>query len=219
MHIYDCADGTQVPSVTTILQILGSPAIIRWANWLGFKHLDYEKELDRAANNGTVVHMCTQHVVDPEHTEALEFKNDFESQYYAGITKRFTDFISRFHYETIFTEKSFASTELGYGGTIDWYARLAGLNMLFDFKTSKQVRLKHLLQLGGYMPLLESNGYPVDAAAIIIVNDRTCQMYPINKLTLLEMHQVFEKLVQIYPVIEGSLPAMDANLLKQMEKE
>lgn len=219
MHIYDCEDGTNVPSVTTILQILSSPAIIKWANWLGFKHLDYERELERTANNGTIIHLCTQHVVDPEHTEPLNFKNDFESKYYENITDRFTKFINQFTYETIFTEKSFASSTLGYGGTIDWYAKMSGFHMLVDFKSSKQVRLKHLLQLGGYMPLLEEAGYPVDAAAIIIVNDRRCQMYPVGKRTLLEMSEVFQKLVGIYPIIEGKLPEMDMELLRKIRKE
>ena len=219
MHIYDCEDGTQVPSVTTILQILGSPAIIKWANWLGFKHLDYEKELDRTANNGTIVHLGVQHIVDPEHTEELKFKNDFEGQYYRRILNNFQTFISRFTYETIFTEKSFASSTLGYGGTIDWYVKMSGFQMLIDFKTSKQVRLKHLLQLGGYMSLMEESGYPVDAAAILIVNEKGCRLYPINRTTLVEMNQAFQKLVQLYPIVEGKMPELDTELLDRLTKE
>lgn len=219
MHIYTCTDGSQVPSVTTVLQILGSPAIIRWANWLGFKHLDYDKELERTAENGTIIHQGVQYIVDPEHTEPLTFKNGFESQYYDQIFNQFKAFISQFTYKTIFTEMSFTSSELGYGGTIDWYAEMSGFHMLVDFKSSKQVRLKHLLQLGGYMALLEAQGHPVDAAAIIIVNQKGCSMYPINRSTLMEMNSTFQKLVQLYPIIEGKMPEMDKDLLVRLRKE
>ena len=56
MHVYTTEDGQVLPSVTTILQILGDKAIINWANHLGFKHISYEKELDRLAEAGTKMH-------------------------------------------------------------------------------------------------------------------------------------------------------------------
>ena len=52
MHIYE-KDGKEYPSVTTIIQSLGSEEIVKWANHLGFKHLDYTKELEKTAVNGT----------------------------------------------------------------------------------------------------------------------------------------------------------------------
>ena len=55
MHIYE-KDGKEYPSVTTIIQSLGSEEIVKWANHLGFKHLDYTKELEKTAINGTKVH-------------------------------------------------------------------------------------------------------------------------------------------------------------------
>ena len=88
------------------------------------------------------------------------------------------------------------------------------MNMLLDFKTSKKVQLKHLLQLGGYTPLLEENGYPVDAAGIIIINSKECCMYPVNKQTLIGLSEDFRKIKEVYDIQSRGLPKKDENLLK-----
>ena len=44
-HIrYKTTDGTIVPGVTTILGILNKPALVRWANQLGLRGIDWEKQ-------------------------------------------------------------------------------------------------------------------------------------------------------------------------------
>ena len=55
MHIYE-KDGKKLPSVTTIIHSLGNEEIIKWANSLGFRHIKYEQELDKYAQNGTLIH-------------------------------------------------------------------------------------------------------------------------------------------------------------------
>ena len=83
MHIYECPDGKSVPSVTTILQMLGNKEINKWANWLGFRHIDYETELNRLADNGTKMHNVVQHIVDPALKDIpIEFNDKFEEEYY-----------------------------------------------------------------------------------------------------------------------------------------
>ena len=214
MHIYTCESGLEVPSVTTILKILGSEEIIRWANYLGTQFINYDEEMDRTADIGTIIHSCVQHVVDPDApNEVVEFKNEFDADYYARITERFRKFISHFSYRTIFTEKSLVSESLGYGGTLDWYCEMAGFKMLNDFKSSKQVRLKHLLQLGGYYSLLKEHGYDVDGASIIIINARDCRMFPIRKEPLIDLSKKFNILASIYKELEGG------NLKYELDKD
>ena len=219
MHIYDCEDGTQVPSVTTILKLLGSEAIIKWSNYLGFRHINYDEEMERTADIGTIIHKCVQEVVDPSNTtEVVEFKNSFDADYFNSITDRFRSYISRFTYETYFTEKAFASSKLGYGGTLDWYAKIAGFNMLCDFKSSKQVRLKHLLQLGGYRNLLLEKDYPVDGGAIIIVNRNDCKMHAVNGHDMEILSELFEQLALLYKTTQGGELRMpnDKEFLKKL---
>jgi hypothetical protein len=203
-HIYECDDGTLVPSVTTILKILGSEAITRWANYLGFRHVKYDDELERTADIGTIIHRCVQQVVDPSGTtEIVEFKNSFDADYFNSISERFEKYISQYRYETIFTEKTLASTKLGYGGTLDWYAKFGDFHLICDFKSSKQVRLKHLLQLGGYRNLLLENGFHVDGGAIIIVNKNECRMHVIGKDDIEILSNLFNQLASFYKQTKG----------------
>lgn len=50
-------NGKPVPRVTEILSTtMHEDYLMKWANFLGFKHLDYEKELNKAAHEGTKAH-------------------------------------------------------------------------------------------------------------------------------------------------------------------
>ena len=93
--------------------------------------------------------------------------------------------------------------------------------MLNDFKSSRQVRLKHLLQLGGYYSLLEENGYGVDGASIIIINAKECRMIPIRKEPLIEFSRMFNHLATVYKELEGGdLPIKsDREFLKQLKNK
>lgn len=221
-HIYECSDGTEVPSVTTILKLLGSEAIIRWSNYLGFKHIRYDDELERTADIGTIIHACIRKVVDPsDSTEIVEFKNSFDADYFNSITERFRKYISQFSYNTIFTEKTLSSSKLGYGGTLDWYANIAGFNMICDFKSSKQVRLKHLLQLGGYRNLLLENGFTVDGGAIIIVNRNECRMHVVGIDDMIILSDIFNRLAELYSLTKGGdlFFSQNKDMLKELMKK
>ena len=215
MHIYECPDGKSVPSVTTILQILGSKEINQWANRLGFRHIDYDKELDRLAENGTKMHSVVQHIVDPSLAETpIQFKDKFEEDYYLKLGEKFSLMIKDYSYTTIFTEKTFVSSHLGYGGTVDWVANMSGFMMINDFKSSKRVNMKHLLQLGGYYNLMSENGYNLDGGSIILVNDRVCTLYPINRESLIMLGDIFNNIYYVYFNIFDKMIPHDDKLLK-----
>ena len=122
MYIYE-VDGKKVPSVTTIIHALSSDEIIKWANSLGFRHLKYEVELDKYAKNGTLIHDVLRGEVDPNYTSQIEYKDAIHRTEVLGYITRFRNMIQNYEFETIFTEKTFISAKLGYGGTIDWFAK------------------------------------------------------------------------------------------------
>lgn len=221
MHIYECQDGTKVPSVTTILKVLGNESITKWANYLGFKHIDYERELNRYADRGTSLHTCLQHVVDPSlwgDDHPITFNSIEDERFCEGAVKKFNDVMEDYPYTTIFTERTFISKTLGYGGTLDWYAEMSGKKMINDFKSSKQVRMKHLIQIGGYKNLLEEEGYQVDGGSIIITNPMVCKLYPVDKKTLDILGDLFNRIKFVYDQIEGPLPQLDTDLLSAIKK-
>lgn len=220
MHIYTCENGNKVPSVTTILQCLGSKELMKWANYLGFKHISYEEELNRTALNGTKIHTCLQHIVDPSLSlTEVKFKNQFDELYYLKIINRFKELITQYQYETIFTEKDFASSNLGYGGQIDWLAKMNNKTILIDFKSSKKVHIKHLLQLGGYRNLLKEHNIELDGAAIFIVNETICFPYFIDSETLMNLGNIFNYLKNVYDCINSPIPVSNKELQKSLLKD
>ena len=122
MHIYE-KDGKEYPSVTTILSCLGEIEITRWANYLGYKHINYDEELDRRAEFGTKVHDVLRSCVDDTYTSTITYRHKLEMAEINQIKNRFVNMISKYQYETIFTEKEFISETLGYAGTMDWLAK------------------------------------------------------------------------------------------------
>lgn len=217
MHIYE-QDGVLYPSVTTILTCLGNDAIIKWANHLGFMHKDYQTTLDESADFGTKVHDTLRSVIDPDYHSTIEFKNEMEMLDVMKIEQRFRKFISNYTYETIFTEKTIISPTLGYAGTLDWLAKMNGkFLMLNDFKTSKAVRFKMMLQLGGYGNLLRTElGIDVDGASIILANRKLCTMYPISKAEVIWYGQAFDQLAKYYRMVENKTMEADKDLLSKL---
>lgn len=213
MHTYECNNGIIVPSVTTILKCLGSEALLKWSNWLGFKHISYTDELDKRANIGTKIHECIQHAIDPSfYNDKIQFANQIEADYYTRITNKFIKTMSIYNYKTIYTEKSFASSNLGYGGTIDWLFESNGLTLLADFKSSKKVNIKHILQLSGYRQLLMENNISIDGALIIIINENACFPYFIDLDVLEEGGKIFNQIKNVYDYLENKFPKNNSAL-------
>lgn len=217
MHIYEL-NGNCYPSVTTIIHALGNDDITKWANSLGFRHINYEKELNKYAENGTLIHDLLRQEVDESYKSTVKFKDDLQRIESLGYITRFRSFISGYQYETIFTEKTFISETLGYAGTIDWLCKFNNkFLMLNDFKTSKAVRFTHLLQLGGYYNLLKENGFELDGASIILCNKKLCSMYPINITDLEYYANAFSLLAKFYIQTYNRDMHADSDLLEKIK--
>lgn len=208
-HVYE-GDGKTYPSVTTVLQCIAyTKHIVEWANWLGMQHLSYEKTLNATAIEGTLAHAHAQHLVDPENGPMPE-KADPLTDYYVQCRMKF--FVERLEqykgrWKTIYTEHPLLSHTYKIGGTMDWFAEWDGKPTLFDFKTSKGVRDKHLLQLGGYKLMLEDNNIPVEQAGIIVIGRDFCRWSLFTKEEVDKFAEWF-KLVYDYYWIHEELEKM-----------
>lgn len=199
MHIYE-KNGNHYYSVTTILSILGSKTLMKWANSLGFKHIDSEKYTEDKATFGTLVHASLQKTVDPNaDVEHIEPKNDLHAFECNQCIDSFNRELKNHTYKTLYTEKTLISEDLAYAGTLDWLVELDGKITLTDFKTSKQVTFKHFLQLSAYAQLLMvEEGIMVDQAALILVNtDKTTIVY-FPKELLYVGYELFSRLTDFY---------------------
>lgn len=199
MHIYE-KDGKRYYSVTTILSVLGSKELMKWANSMGFKHIDSEKYTEDKAEFGTLVHAGLQKIIDPDaEVEMIQPKNAIHAYEANKCYDSFERLMKNYKFETICTEKTLVSHELRYAGTMDWVAKLDDKLTLIDFKTSKIVTFKYLLQLAGYMKLLElEEGITIERAAICIVREDKASFTFFETALLEEAYSVFQLLTDFY---------------------
>lgn len=162
--------GEEVPSVTTVLKILNKPALYSWANYLGFKKMRYEDELDRSARKGKIVHQLIDGILNKNKIMYFDCYHDISKNEIYQCLDKFITWTKKYNINMIFTEQSFSSDR--YAGTVDFYGEVDGLKTIVDFKTSKQVRMTMFLQLALYTQLLEERTYDVEQVGILIVNDK-----------------------------------------------
>jgi hypothetical protein len=171
---YKLADGTKVPSVTTILKIKDPGALINWAYKTGRAHGVLEGQGMEApsglydANDalaiGTCVHeMCEVFVKGGDPHQHLEKTMEkAETRDPAAFRAQAVSAYSAFEFwckgtqlEIIDCEVPVLSETYRYGGTLDFIGRLNGKIVLGDFKTSGGVYPEYLIQLVAYAKAYE----------------------------------------------------------------
>ncbi len=164
--VYRLSDGTRVPGVTTILNVLDKPALIHWAWKLGCDGIDYRKYRDATAEVGTLAHYLVE--CDLAGTEP-----DLTAYSQETINKAENCLISYYEWrkdktvEPILVEEALVSEKYGYGGTCDFYGYINGTLCLADLKTGKAIYPEMIHQLAAYRQLLEENDYPLQGVRIL----------------------------------------------------
>lgn len=225
MHIYN-QDGKSFPSVTTVIhEISCNEGLMKWANYMGFMRKDISVLTRVSTTFGTKVHSHVRKVVDLTAPEPILARDLLEQRDIDVILSNFKNRFQCINYETLATEKTIISPELGYAGTLDWLANIIKLTsldkkVLFDFKTSKAIHSTMFLQLGGYYNLLKSIGEDVDYAGIILLGSKSCSINMIKLKDLKYFGECFNKLYDFYT--EWNIAAKikpDESILAELEKQ
>lgn len=188
-------NGINVPSVTTILKILNKPSLVKWANYMGFKHQDINHILEKSSEIGSCVH-------DLVETYLMKYYYIFIPTNYwtRELLLLYLDTIKKWknshNIEPKFMEKKFCSKK--YGGTIDFYGIVDSKYTLFDFKTSKRTYSSMFLQLAAYCLMLEENEYKVEQVGIIILNTNGFKEKIITREELNPYIETFKILVELF---------------------
>lgn len=162
-------NGIEVPSATTVLKVLNKPALVKWANVLGFKRMNVDEVVSIKAEFGSWIHQLIEWIISGYHVVYHHPTDIFTIKDVSLALKHFRKWYDNLKdFEAIFQEKSF--TGENYAGTLDLYAKIDGEYTLVDFKTSKEINMSMFIQLGLYIILLENHGYRVDKAGIVLVN-------------------------------------------------
>jgi hypothetical protein len=169
--IYRLADGTRVPSVTTILDaVLAKPALVSWANKLGLQGIRVHEYVDDLADVGAAVHELCKSSLTGRKPNLPPLSPD-QLQQATTCFSKFLDWRNTQDVEVLRAEQPLVSESLRYGGTIDVIVRRRqdGVTAIWDFKTGRAVYDDHLFQVSGYAHLARENGYDVTEAWIVRV--------------------------------------------------
>jgi hypothetical protein len=194
--VYKLADGTRVPSVTTILRVLNKPALLQWAWQCGVDGLDYKAVRDDAASVGSLAHYLIMCHLKGETPDTSEYSpQDIERAENCLI--KYWDWEKEHDIKPILVEEPLVSYE--FGGTIDCLAEINGELVLIDFKTSKALYPEMFCQLAAYRQLLRQAGYNVINARILRIGREDTGDFEERIASDLDTAwQVFEHCLQIY---------------------
>lgn len=169
---YRTADGSKVPSVTTILsRFKDSGALMKWAYTTGREHGYLEASgqeapaslyevSSKAADIGTAAHAMVEVSIDggnPETAAAYLELNAEDQAKAANAYSMYKAWASQSRLEIVAQEMALVSEKHRFAGTPDAIGRIDGQLCLVDWKTSNGVYSDYLLQLAAYRLLWEEN--------------------------------------------------------------
>ena len=158
--------GEIVPGVTTIVGVLNKPALVPWANRIGLQGIDVKKYVDDKADIGTLAHALIVGELIGEKVDTSEYsQQQIDAAENACLS--FYEWQNKHNLHIVDAEKSLVSEHHKFGGRFDVYGLIDSVRELLDFKTGSGIYEEHYYQLGGYLILLEENGYEIDQIRIL----------------------------------------------------
>jgi len=197
---YKTADGIRVPGVTTVLGILAKPALIPWANRLGLQGIDSSKYVDEKADIGTCAHYLIECELKGVKPDLGDFSPNAVSDAENGYLK-WLEWTKGQDLKLIGSEIGVVSERYKYGGTVDVFATLNGINTLIDIKTSGSgiwPEMRH--QVAAYaMALGETGLQQVDQVIIVRVGRSSEEGFQTEVVGNLDKHfELFLHALAIY---------------------
>ena len=163
---YRLGDGQIIPGVTTIVGQLAKPALILWANRLGLDGIDSAKFVDDTAEIGVLAH---SQITDGLQGRETDFSSYDQNQRDAAAwcVRSWDTWCRGRKIEPILVEAPLVSEQNRYGGTLDLYAAVDGIETLIDLKSTNDIWPEHYVQVSAYRQLLIEAGHTVDAVRIL----------------------------------------------------
>lgn len=170
---YFLADGTRVPSVTTILsRFKDAGGLIHWAWDLGKQGKDYREERDKAADAGTIAHAAVEAWI---HGQPFAFEGTEEvAQKAQRAFGAFLEWADQTQLKATHTEIPLVSEKHRFGGTFDALL-VRGKRAMGDWKSSNSVYPEYLVQVAAYGKLWEEAhpDEPIDGGFHLLRFDKT----------------------------------------------
>lgn len=162
---YHDVEGNRLPGVTTVLNVMGKPFLIPWANKLGLEGYEVGPYTAAQAKVGTISHALIEAELRGELLAIADYEPN-EVDRARNVLRSFQAWRADKLIEPIILEEGLVSTH-GYGGTIDFYGRVDGLCGVIDFKSSNDIYDEQKIQVCTYAQLLLENDHRVDFAMLL----------------------------------------------------
>jgi genome maintenance exonuclease 1 len=163
---YTLADGTRLPSVTTVLGAQKKQAIMEWRKKVG--EVEANKISKKATSRGTNLHtLCEKYLNNDTFYNKGSMPDALEM---FKTIKPYLNKIDNIHYQ----EAALWSKQLGMAGRVDCIAEYDGVLSVIDFKTSRRVKkrddiLDYFWQTTAYSLMYEEIiGTPINNLVIIM---------------------------------------------------
>lgn len=151
---YRLADGTRVPSVTTILsRFKDAGGLIHWAWELGLDGKDYRAVRDDAATAGTLAHEAVERWIKGE---PVGFPENAIGDKASKAFGAFVEWADQTQLKVTETELPMVSERHRFGGTFDAIL-VKGKRAMGDWKTSNGLYPEYLIQVAAYAALWGEN--------------------------------------------------------------
>jgi hypothetical protein len=152
---YRLADGTRVPSVTTVIsRFKDAGGLIHWAWALGKDGKDYREVRDKAADAGTMAHAAVEAWVNGQ---SFGFEGDAEvCEKARKAFGAFLEWADQTQLKVTHTEVRLVSETFRFGGTMDAIL-VRGKRAIGDWKSSAKIYPEYLVQVAAYGKLWEEN--------------------------------------------------------------
>jgi len=157
-HTRYMVENKRVAGVTTILGVLNKPNLIPWANRMGLKGIDTTKYVNEAAEIGTLAHEMVMHYFEGTECNTDDYSKN-QIKLAENSLKSFYSWNDEHEITPILIEEQMASAKYFYGGTIDLFCNIDGVDALVDFKTGKAIYSEMFSQVAAYVQLLKENGH------------------------------------------------------------
>ncbi len=169
-HIrYKLQDGTIVPGVTTITNLLAKNALIKWSNDLGLKGISVNAYVDDKAMIGTLAHEMILAHLSKRVPETEDYsKNQIDAAENAFLS--YLEWEKGHIVEPILIEKQLVSEIYKYGGTFDFYGKVDTVPEILDFKTGSGIYPEMWLQVAAYGRLVRHEEFPMFPQKYRILN-------------------------------------------------
>ena len=199
--VYRNTEGKQVPGVTTICGQLAKPFLAPAANKLGLSGInstDYWKSL---ADIGSLAHeMILAHIRGEELNTDDYTKKEIDLA--NSCFQSYLNWESKHTIEPMLSERPLVSHTYQFGGTLDCFCKLDGVDTLLDWKTGG-IYKEAVIQVSAYQQLLLEKGYLARHAIIVGIPRSPDESYKEITVTEFELGwEIFYHLLKLYQLIK-----------------